>query len=134
MIKKQIEIINQLQLIASCSDEIAILWLYGSRAKGTEHQDSDFDLAVAFNAFDLSTQDKYLRPNLLKLDLALTLGLPEEKISVVDINQVPSYLAFNIVETGQILFKDDSKRYYQECNRIWSQLSYLDKENQREQG
>ncbi len=29
-------------------ERIELVWLYGSRAQGTNHQESDFDLAVAF--------------------------------------------------------------------------------------
>lgn len=133
MPKTQNEILSKLTTIASEHKDIAILWLYGSRAKGTAHNESDYDIAIAFKNFNLSSEGKYLRPNLFKLDLTEKLNLPEDKISVVDINQAPAYLAFNIIETGQVLFSDGTGRYYKECNRIWSQLSYLEKENQLEQ-
>ena len=41
------EICNIIAL-AEQTPDIAILWLYGSRARGTHREDSDYDLAVAF--------------------------------------------------------------------------------------
>ena len=133
MQSRQDLIITKLKQFGTEHPDVAVLWLYGSRAKGTEHESSDYDLAIAFKDFDLSYEAAYLRPNLFQIDLAHNLGLPEEKISVVDINRVPVYLAYNIIETGMTLYTDNSKRYYTECNRIWSQLSYLEKENNLEQ-
>ena len=37
--------------MAEQTPEVAILWLYGSRARGTQRADSDYDLAVAFQSF-----------------------------------------------------------------------------------
>ncbi len=44
-------IIQKIQQMAKCHTNIAVLWLYGSRAKGNAGIDSDYDLAVAFNTF-----------------------------------------------------------------------------------
>ncbi|MBM7072091.1 nucleotidyltransferase domain-containing protein [Shewanella sp. 202IG2-18] len=132
MTSKQNDIIKQLKELAENNADIAVLWLYGSRAKGTEHENSDYDLAIAFKDFSLSNEDAYLRPNLLKLDIATALQYPEDKISVVDVNRAPVYLAFNIIETGVVLYTDGSNRFYTECNRVWSQLNYLQKENRLE--
>ncbi|MCG5513275.1 nucleotidyltransferase domain-containing protein [Ectothiorhodospira shaposhnikovii] len=38
--------------MASADREIAVLWLYGSRAKNTATETSDYDLAVAFRTPD----------------------------------------------------------------------------------
>ncbi|MDO8845690.1 nucleotidyltransferase domain-containing protein [Methylicorpusculum sp.] len=42
----------QLVQLAKSNDNIELLWLYGSYAKGSAHENSDIDLAVAFKAWE----------------------------------------------------------------------------------
>ena len=107
--------------MAEKNDDIEVLWLYGSRAKGCATEISDYDFAVAFKNFGLSVSDKYLRPNLLAMDWSALLNIEESKLSVVDINAVPAYLGFNIVEYGDVLYQEPSMRRVIEMNRIFSQ-------------
>ncbi len=48
------------------------------------------------------------------------LGLHDHMLSVVDINTVPSYLAFNIVEYGDVILSKDKKREFKEIERVYS--------------
>lgn len=119
--KKTIELIQD---VADKNKDISIVWLYGSRATGDASEHSDFDIAIAFNNFNLSNIEKYLRPNELAIDWASTLDLPADKISIVDINQAPAYLAYNIVEYGNVIYQTQSSRLYREENRIYSQYEF----------
>jgi predicted nucleotidyltransferase len=129
--------INQAKLLAKIkrlsteNDDVVVVWLYGSRATGTETKESDFDLAIAFKNFKLSTMDAFLRPNELAIDWAQLLNIPEEKLSLVDINKAPIYLAFNIVEYGEIIYQTPTSRAFTEQNRIYSQYEYQMIENSR---
>lgn len=96
---------QQLSELAAAHPEVAVLWLYGSRAKGNATEASDWDLAVAFDPVKLvDLLDNRLRPELLALDWQRALGLTEGQLSVVDINQAPIPLAFAIVDANQVLF------------------------------
>ena len=105
--------------IVSLAD-IAVLWLYGSRARGDFGADSDYDLAVAFEHFKSDRTEARLRPELLAMDLAAKLDMPPERLSVVDINLAPVPLAVNIVTEGITLLVNDSLRLAREENRISS--------------
>lgn len=125
--KKNIDqqiLLDKITSLASEDDDIEVIWLYGSRSQGSYHSNSDFDLAVAFKNFDLSVNDKFLRPNLLTIEWAYELGIEEDKLSIVDVNTIPIYLAFNVVEYGTVLYQADTTRCIHEANRIYSQYEY----------
>ena len=114
---------QQLSELAAAHPEVAVLWLYGSRAKGNATEASDWDLAVAFDPVKLvDLLDNRLRPELLALDWQRALGLTEGQLSVVDINQAHIPLAFAIVDSNQVLFCRDQGRRLSEEARIMSQM------------
>jgi len=122
-------VLKTIKELASKHSDIDVVWLYGSRTGENYNDNSDFDLAIAFKNFDLSSTDKYLRPNELAIEWTEKLGLPQNKISLVDINLVPVYLSFNIVEYGEIIYQTETLRAYREQNRIYSQYEFQMIEN-----
>ena len=118
------EIIAKLIQLARQDDNIEVMWLYGSRAKGSYTAQSDFDLAIAYKDFSLSDFNRYTRPYEQALEWAMDLSLPERMISVVDINTVPIYLAFNIVAYGKVIYSQGTPRPYIEQNRIFSRFEH----------
>ena len=123
------DIIKAVTELAAHHEDIAALWLYGSQSKGTALPHSDFDFAVAFNNFKLSPTDKYLRPNELALEWSDMLKIPSDKLSIVDINQAPIYLCYNIIETGKLLYHQGDARVWHEQDRIYSQFEHQQIEN-----
>jgi predicted nucleotidyltransferase len=118
------EILAKVLSNALLDNDIEVIWLYGSQAKGTSHSQSDIDLAIAFKNFSLSELDRKLRPQELSLIWSEQLGLPDGKLSIVDINSVPVYLAFNIVEYGKVLCSKNIPRELKEIQRIYSQYEF----------
>ena len=114
----------KIETLALNNQDIEVIWLYGSRVTGKAQEHSDYDIAIAFKNFNLSHLEKYLRPNELAIDWAMALNLPENKVSIVDINLVPIYLAYNIVEYGEIIYQVRTSRAYKEQNRIYGQYEY----------
>jgi predicted nucleotidyltransferase len=51
------EILKHITNYASEVDDIEVIWLYGSQAKGTSHSNSDIDIAMAFKNFKLTDID-----------------------------------------------------------------------------
>jgi predicted nucleotidyltransferase len=117
-------ILNKITLNALLTDDIEVIWLYGSQAKGTAHSQSDIDLAIAFKNFNLSELDKKLRPQELTLILSEQLNLPDGTLSIIDINTVPVYLAINVVEYGRVIYSKNSSREFKETQRIYSQYEF----------
>lgn len=114
---------KQLQSLAASQPEVAALWLYGSQAKGNATEQSDWDLAVAFDPVKTdNVLDNRLRAELLAMDWQRALGLPEGKLSVVDINLAPIPLAFGIIDANKILYSRDEGRRMQEEARIMSSM------------
>ena len=109
--------------LARRNPDIAIVWLYGSRAKGNNHQASDYDLAIAFGSFIKDNPvEKRLRPECLALDWQQALGLHDFQLSIVDINQAPIPLVFEIIQADNVLFCRDEDRLWQEIRRIHSRM------------
>lgn len=109
--------------LAGQNPDIVIVWLYGSRAKGNAHSHSDYDLAVAFKSFIKNDPlAKRLRPECLALDWQQALGLHDFQLSIVDINQAPVPLAFEIIQADNVLFCRDEDRLWQEIRRIHSRM------------
>lgn len=103
--------------------DVAIVWLYGSRAKGVAHKASDYDLAVAFKTFIKDDPlEKRLRPECLAMDWQRALGLRDFQLSIVDINQAPIPLAWEIIQADCVLFCRDEARLCQETRRIHSRM------------
>ena len=109
--------------LAPQTPDIAIVWLYGSRAKNTANDNSDYDLAVAFKTFIKDNPlEKRLRPECLALDWQQALGLHDFQLSIVDINQAPIPLAWEIIKLNFVLYCCDEYRLWQETLRIHSRM------------
>lgn len=119
-IESERPLVDQLTQLAAENDDVAVLWLYGSRATGSASADSDIDLAVAFRTQDGDAWERRLRPETLALDWAAALGLPSSQVSVVDINSAPAHLAVNIIRADHVLHVKDPLRLAREENRISS--------------
>ncbi len=98
------------------------MWLYGSRANNTFHKKSDYDLSIAFNHFLIDPFDKRLRPEILALEWQSWLKLDEHTLSIVDINQIPIVLAYEIIQYNSVLFCRNEKRLWREENRIYGRM------------
>jgi predicted nucleotidyltransferase len=115
-------IIEHVTQLARDNNDIAVLWLYGSRADGTYHANSDYDVAIAFNYFLKNPLEIRLRPEMLALEWQSKLHLAERSLSLVDINQIPIALAYEIIQYDKVLFCRDEKRLWREENRIYSRM------------
>jgi len=114
------EILKHITDYASGNDDVEVIWLYGSQAKGTSHTNSDIDIAIAFKNFDLTDINRKVRPQELSLILCAQLNISDNKLSIVDINNVPVYLSFNIVEYGGVIYCKNKVRELKEIQRIYS--------------
>lgn len=83
--------------------EVAVAYLFGSRAAGTARPDSDHDVAVLFAAAD-PPLDATVR---LAADLATVLGTP---VDVVDLDRATLELRGRVAESGRLLHSADETR------------------------
>ncbi len=117
-------ILDQVIALAKLQEDVEVVWLYGSHAKGNAGSASDIDLAVAFNPVKLENDlETRLRPEILADDWCRALGLPDKMLSVVDINIAPIPLAFEVINANSVLLnKDDGSRRLWEEGRIMSRM------------
>ena len=76
--------------------EVDAVYLYGSRAKQTAREDSDWDIAVLFSVYESDALARALRPQALQAELERELRLYNQ-ISVVDLETVPTHLQYSIL-------------------------------------
>ncbi|MHB1946553.1 MAG: type VII toxin-antitoxin system MntA family adenylyltransferase antitoxin [Gammaproteobacteria bacterium] len=114
------DLISKIIELAQSNQEIDVIWLYGSRAKGLAHKDSDYDLAIAFNTHPKDVFERRLRPETLAIDWSAALNTSSEKISIIDINLVPISLAWEVIKDGQAISVKNPMRQIQEELRVSS--------------
>jgi predicted nucleotidyltransferase len=116
----------QLIQLAKAHENIELLWLYGSHARGNAHAKSDIDLAVAFKVWESDVIERRLRPELLALEWQNKLNLNEGRLSILDITNAPIPIAMSVLQNGEFFSKNKS-RQLQEQQRIMSiwEIDYL---------
>lgn len=119
--------IQQIDQLAKENPDIKIVWLYGSRARNTAHKNSDYDIAIAFNNFPKDQIDKLQRIQNLQFEWQDITG-SKNFISLVDINNIPTYLAFSIINEGKIITNKDDYRLIKEEQRIMQQYEFMNQQ------
>lgn len=76
--------------------QVDAIYLYGSRAKQTAHEQSDWDIAVLFSDYQTDVSLRLLRPQLLEAVIERELKLYNQ-ISVIDLEAAPVYLQYSIL-------------------------------------
>lgn len=120
-------LIQRLIHLAGQHPSLAALWLYGSRARGDHHAQSDYDLAVAFSDWIDDPLERRLRPEMLALDWQQELALADDMLSIADMNQAPIPLCVSVLTDGILLVdRNPGERMRQEA-RILSfwEVDYL---------
>ena len=98
----RVEIVNKIISLIKRHWEVDAIYLYGSRAKGTALESSDWDIAVLFTDYiSDDVLERHLRPQEVQALLERELKL-YDKISVVDLEIVPPPLQFNIIRCQRI--------------------------------
>ena len=93
MVESMSENVTQIIQIFAPVDAI---YLYGSRAKQTAREESDWDIAVIFTYYEMDLLERVLRPQMLEATLERELKLYNQ-ISVVDLETAPMYLQYSIL-------------------------------------
>jgi predicted nucleotidyltransferase len=104
---------------------IAVLVVFGSRARGTHRPDSDLDVAVLPD-----TADSRARRH-LQADLAVALAhlAPEGRVDVILLDEAPEMLRQRIMETGRVLLNRDPEAWKE--LRVRTMREYGDSEGFR---
>ena len=106
--------------LANATDEVDTLYLYGSHAKGSAQENSDIDLAVIFKNTDTDVVARRLRPEILAIDWANKLELPEGSLSLLDLGNGPVPLAMSVLKTGKLLVNKNPAHEFEVSGKIMS--------------
>lgn len=106
--------------LANATDEVDTLYLYGSHAKGSAQENSDIDLAVIFKNTDTDVVTRRLRPEILAIDWANKLELPEGSLSLLDLKNGPVPLAMSVLKTGKLLVNKNPAHEFEVSGKIMS--------------
>lgn len=99
------EIAARLRSALSGRDDLAAVWLFGSRARGTERASSDVDVAILLREDPPVTLDGLMLD--LQDDLAGELGRP---VDLVVMNHAPADLVHRVLRDGELLIENDRSR------------------------
>ena len=124
---KQAVMLEAIVSLAREREDLAAIWLYGSRARGEHQPHSDYDLAVAFTTWIADPLERRLRPELLALEWQRALGLEEHMLSVVDLAIAPIPLGWSILSQGALLADFHREIRMRQESRILSrwEIDYL---------
>jgi predicted nucleotidyltransferase len=79
------------------------IYLYGSRAKQTARDTSDWDIAVLFSVYEPDWELRLLRPQALEAEIERELKL-YGRVSVIDLEAAPVYLQYSVLMSARKLF------------------------------
>ena len=113
--------ISQLSDILSNQPELELAILIGSRATGTAHPDSDWDIAIQWNR-GIDFLQQLAATEQLRRTLAEVLGMSEQDVDLIDIPTARLAMRAVVAEEGVPLKGEDSLAWYRFLQRTWREL------------
>lgn len=104
---------------------VAVLVVFGSRARGNHRPDSDLDIAVLPDTADFRAR-RHLQAD---LTVALAHLAPEDRVDVILLNEASEVLRQRIIETGRVLLNRDPEAWKE--LRVRTMREYGDSEYYR---
>ena len=105
----------------SQTDGLAFAVLVGSRAEGSAHAHSDWDIAIQW-ARTLSLTEQLRRTELLRYQLRLALGVEEDKIDLIDVSGAGLTMRALVAEQGKELVVQDDLAWIRFLSATWFEL------------
>jgi len=96
---------------------VALAYLFGSRARGCSRPDSDYDIAVIISRAEVTVMDEIK----LALDIADALKVPADKVDVVALNNADTMIKAKVLREGVIIYAENEN-----IRKIWERKMYLE--------
>jgi predicted nucleotidyltransferase len=121
--------IAELQQVLVCIPGLLFAVLAGSRAEGSETEQSDWDIAVQWQHCDALV--RIGKHEDLRRALAKKLNLTEEKIDLIDLKNTNLTMKALVTEEGYLLVANDELSWAKFLGKTWRELEdyYWDKEH-----
>jgi predicted nucleotidyltransferase len=107
--------------LLSGEPDIEFAVLVGSRAAGTAHPESDWDIALQWD-FKLDWMEVLGRTETLRRKLAGALGVSPDKIDLIELRRANLAMCANVAEDGIPLKGDDTLAWARFLTRTWREL------------
>jgi len=111
--------------------DVDLVVLFGSRAQGSHHPDSDWDLGIRFH----HKPEHPLRLYGVDAELAEAMGCSSDSLDVVDLDQASYLLQRVVAEQGQPLFERQPDLFASYCSkaiRQWADWEHRQEKLRRE--
>ena len=95
--------------------------LVGSRADGSQHQDSDWDIAVFVDPV-LPPIERFNLIEQLRMASADAIGASPDSIDMIDLHDAGLAMREQVVNHGMILVERDGAMFCRFCVRVWREL------------
>jgi predicted nucleotidyltransferase len=109
------------QAVLAQSADLAFAVLVGSRANGTAHERSDWDIAIQW-APSLAGTDKWVATELLRQELRHTLQVREDQIDLIDLADARLAMRALVAEEGVPVHIANDLAWVRFLQSTWSQL------------
>lgn len=113
--------ISLLSDILSSASDLELAVLIGSRATGTEHAVSDWDIAIQWSR-DIGFIEQLSATEQLRNMLSSALGSPKQAIDIIDMPTARLAMRATIAEEGIPLKGGDSLAWHRFLQRTWREL------------
>ena len=112
---------DQLSGILATIPGLELAVLIGSRANGSEHAGSDWDIAVQWSR-DMGFMEQLAATEQLRKTLSSTLGISEQAVDLIDMIRARLAMRAVIAEEGVPLKGGDSLTWHSFLQRTWREL------------
>jgi len=116
--------LDALKQVFSDKPDLTFAVLIGSRADGTAKAESDWDIAVQWQA-SLDWLDVIGAHESLRREIAQVLGVSDVQVDLIDLARASLAMRANVAENGKVLSGEDSLNWIHFLTRTWRELEYF---------
>lgn len=115
------EALNSLRNVLVATPGLAFAVLVGSRANNSARPDSDWDIALQWHSVTPWMQTLGDQET-LRRQIAEALGVPPERIDLIDLPRANLAMRANAAEDGRVLKGEDTLEWAHFLTRTWREL------------
>lgn len=113
--------LQRLQTALEQATKVSFAVLVGSRANGSAHAESDWDIGIAFE-YGIDPLERYQQLGDLQVQLAQATGLHPDQLDLIDIAQAGLAMREQIANYGVLLKGDNTLVWSRFLTKTWREL------------
>lgn len=120
--------IEPLRALCQANVQLEIAVLIGSRATGSSHEGSDWDIAIQWHR-EIASEQQFGLTERLRHQIAQLLKVDDSRIDLIDMPSARLAMRAVIAEEG-VSLKTDTLAWHHFLTRTWAELEHLEWERQ----